>query len=530
MGNKHRIDGICKMLYFIYATFLIYPVKVLINIGLFSKNIKIFNIIDSVQIGYSACFFIFQIMFLSILYFGIKSSLKNIEIFEDQDKFEKIRKKLIPYKIFVIITVTVSIIAIYISRYKELIIPSIFLIMISILIHFSKETYFKSYLFDRKLLWIESVNGEQYDESDIDSKKWRYRIWCDKKEKVKFKYRKTNIVINILHIIGFSFFAMATNTDIIFFSVIWLYFIVFHIITLIENIFNLFTSIDGMCTGIYEQSTRTRRYYNIIVTDYKNKREIKVKIDSSFYIKEGDYLSVVHGIFSKRLISINSINFDRGNIGAIISPLIVISFFVAPNAHYMGANLLNKVNYALKNEPVLDFDERQKLENPKEILTLNEDFYDKVITINKEKNFNDISININKLYLGKNNSKVLFIITNNTSRGMVLNVDYYAHIKDDEGENSNILLPGKTYNIELDIYEKYNKREHKRLLLNLEYTLSETILNEYLDFNYYYYYPLNVIDNDCMIYINLEDGNAEMNFNEYNEFYTKSEEVIKFIK
>ena len=58
--------------------------------------------------------------------------------------------------------------------------------------------------------------------------------------------------------------------------------------------------------------------------------------------------------------------------------------------------------------------------------------------------------------------------------------------------------------------------------------MSETILNEYLDFTNYNHYPLNVIDNDCMTYINLETNEVEMNFNNYDEFYTKNSEIVKF--
>ena len=77
-------------------------------------------------------------------------------------------------------------------------------------------------------------------------------------------------------------------------------------------------------------------------------------------------------------------------------------------------------------------------------------------------------------------------------------------------------------------YRSIIKNTYKTLLVNLEYTLSETILNEYLDFTYYNHYPLNVIDNDCMTYINLETNEVEMNFNNYDEFYTKNSEIVKF--
>ena len=72
--------------------------------------------------------------------------------------------------------------------------------------HYAKESYIKSYLFDRKLNYLEKINGEEHNDSNIDSKKWRYKIWYDNKEKIKVSDRRFNIIVDILSIIFWSTF------------------------------------------------------------------------------------------------------------------------------------------------------------------------------------------------------------------------------------------------------------------------------------------------------------------------------------
>ncbi|MGL5753627.1 MAG: hypothetical protein ACRCXT_23990, partial [Paraclostridium sp.] len=229
-------------------------------------------------------------------------------------------------------------------------------------------------------------------------------------------------------------------------------------------------------------------------------------------------------------VAINSIKINEKNSGHVIAILIPVLIFGLPAI----SNILSKIkvpivedNYYNEN---MDYEEQQKLENTNELISKDDGDFFKVIKLNKEEAFNDVTITLYDLYLGKNTSKICFDIINNTDLGMVINVDYNTHIRENGVKNSNILLPGKTYNIEMDILQDYKKFKHRQLLINLEYTLSETILNEYLDFNDYMHYPLNVIDNDCMMYINLKNESVEMNFNEYEQFYTKNDERYKFME
>lgn len=524
MENKHKLDNTCKITYFIYGILLIYPLQSLIKLGILSKDIRSFEIISNIKIGYSIEFYAFWFLFLLLLSIGIKSDLKNIEIFDDEEKLKKLKKSTLPYKLFITVNIIGMLSLVLFTKDKELLIPSILLIYTSILIHYAKESYIKSYLFDRKLNYLEKINGDKYNDSNIDTKKWRYKIWYNNKEKIKISDRIVNIIIDIFSIIFFGIFFVVSG--LVVGTILYGYILIINIFKLIEDVFSLYTTIDGVCTGVYEQRTRNHTYYKVVVTDYTNKREIKVKLKEDYYIGYMDNLSVVHGVLSKQAVSINNIKINKYQIGNIIPLLIFIIIFVISTINnYTYKDNIESMYY---KDSYLDYEERQKLENDKELLELNQLGKYKTIDISKEQEFNDVIISFDKLYLGKKASKIYFSITNNTDKGMVINVDYNTIIKDDEGKNSNILLPGKKYDLEMDILQEYNKKSYNTLLVNLEYTLSETILNEYLDFTYYNHYPLNVIDNDCMTYINLETNEVDMNFNNYNEFYTKNSEIVKF--
>ena len=81
-----------------------------------------------------------------------------------------------------------------------------------------------------------------------------------------------------------------------------------------------------------------------------------------------------------------------------------------------------------------------------------------------------MNIKIEKLYLGKNNSKLQFEMENKSDVPLVLNVPYETHIFDtNNNKNSNILMPGESYYIEMDIFQKYE--DFKTLNVKLEYIM-----------------------------------------------------------
>ncbi|MDY3002640.1 MAG: hypothetical protein SOR73_13345 [Romboutsia timonensis] len=81
-----------------------------------------------------------------MLYIGIKSDLKNIEIFDDEEKLKKLKKSILPYKLFITVNIIGMLALVLFTKDKQLLIPSILLVYTSILMHYAKESYIKSYL------------------------------------------------------------------------------------------------------------------------------------------------------------------------------------------------------------------------------------------------------------------------------------------------------------------------------------------------------------------------------------------------
>ena len=73
-----------------------------------------------------------------MLYIGIKSDLKNIEVFEDKEKLKKLKKSTLPYKLFIIVNIIGMLSLVLFTKDKQLLILSILLIYTSILMHYAK--------------------------------------------------------------------------------------------------------------------------------------------------------------------------------------------------------------------------------------------------------------------------------------------------------------------------------------------------------------------------------------------------------
>lgn len=143
--------------------------------------------------------------------------------------------------------------------------------------HFIKSCYIKAYIYDKKLEWANKCKyGEEDKTIQKDTTSWRYKIWFNKLEKVKFKYRieflssyfTTYVFIALIILNQDSKIKMITSLIIS---------IVICGRSLLDSIFGLFTSIEGKCSSILEERGRNNTIkYKICVTDYNNKREIMV--------------------------------------------------------------------------------------------------------------------------------------------------------------------------------------------------------------------------------------------------------------
>ncbi|MGL5347535.1 MAG: hypothetical protein ACRDA3_09285 [Peptostreptococcaceae bacterium] len=236
------------MMYIQYIILSIYPLQSIINYIGIGKELAFTQGINRIEVGNDLMYSMFQFMFLAMLFLSVKTEEKKIVEFEDEEKTKKLNKNLIKYKTFVVINIIALTILILLTKDKGLLMPSILLILSSMSIYYAKETYIKSYIYDRKRMWLEKVAESKYDEKDIDTSYWKYKIWNENKIKVPIKDRTFNIIINIIYALLWG--GVFVNSELFLATLIFAYFFIRNVLELIENIFSLFTTIDGVCTGV----------------------------------------------------------------------------------------------------------------------------------------------------------------------------------------------------------------------------------------------------------------------------------------
>ena len=138
---------------------------------------------------------------------------------------------------------------------------------------------------------------------------WRWKIWINPYEKVKFSERLSAIkLFDIISIIIVASIFSNRSVD----GIIFLLLIIRPIAFILELIIPVQTSICGICTDIVEksESKSSRIYYAIYITDYEKKRENILYVRDYPYISSGQKITVVHGAISKRAIYVKEMNLD----------------------------------------------------------------------------------------------------------------------------------------------------------------------------------------------------------------------------
>lgn len=138
---------------------------------------------------------------------------------------------------------------------------------------------------------------------------WRWKIWINPYEKVKFSERLSAIkLFDIISIIIVASIFSNRSVD----GIIFLILIIRPIAFILELIIPVQTSICGICTDIVEksESKSSRIYYAIYITDYEKKREYILYVRDYPYISSGQKITVVHGAISKRAIYVKEMNLD----------------------------------------------------------------------------------------------------------------------------------------------------------------------------------------------------------------------------
>ena len=112
---------------------------------------------------------------------------------------------------------------------------SMLLIITSIGIYRAKEGYIKSYIYDRKRQWLEKSYNED-NNIGTDTKKWRYKIWFNKRKKVKISKRGNEIITNISMILFNFILLMILRGGVL--ALLPIYLLINNILKLLENVFS----------------------------------------------------------------------------------------------------------------------------------------------------------------------------------------------------------------------------------------------------------------------------------------------------
>ncbi|MGL5329589.1 MAG: hypothetical protein ACRDD7_09990 [Peptostreptococcaceae bacterium] len=382
MGTKGKLDNGIKFAYTTYVLLQLYNLNLAAKLGLFGYDNFIYKISHNYEItsvGISNAIF-FASFFLLNFYIAY-SEINELHIFEDEKIKSIIRRRTIINKLLVLFTIILGAYLSIVSKNINIIFTNIYLIINSILILYIKDGYLKSYLYNRYDKWVKSMYNDSVEEeiSYIDTKKWRKKIWFTKREKIKFSDRIGFIVGDMITILSYSIFIIYGG---LLFKILMTYMAIKPISVVIDNIFNLNSTIDGVCTDVIERSTRYSNYYEIIVTDYKNKREISVDLPELYYANLRDRVEIVHGTFSKKCFTINRVNLNKNkNYGFTLVVLIVMGSLIFRNLY--EKKLWEESNINNENQQVIlenyekdnvNEDPRERYTNTSEVL----EFYESV--------------------------------------------------------------------------------------------------------------------------------------------------------
>ncbi|WP_291650715.1 hypothetical protein [Clostridium sp.] len=147
--------------------------------------------------------------------------------------------------------------------------------------------------------WRKAYNKHFYEDSSL---LWKIKPMLVPHVSVSFTERIKHI--NWLGLIFILPFLGDFRLVYIPMMVITFIFIISDTLYFVDAILGLYTETEGICTGIVMKvgSRGKRRYYEVYVTDFPNKREIKFRVYDYCNYNEYDVVKLTHGGLSKKVI------------------------------------------------------------------------------------------------------------------------------------------------------------------------------------------------------------------------------------
>lgn len=240
-------------------------------------------------------FTLFVIFVCCILNFFTKEK----KLSEEEKK--ELNKKMYGMKLLNIVFIGYIIFTVFIVKNRSIMVSSLIIHAGYINLYMLKR---KSRIVDRlsetQKNWRKFYNKPSYEDSSL---LWKIKPMLTPHVSVSFteriKYIDWIVFIFILPFLsGFRLVYLPM-------IVIALIFTISDILYFVDVIFGLYTETEGVCTGVIrqERSRGSRRiYYDVYVTDFSNKREIKFRLYDYCNYNDYDVVKLIHGGISKKVI------------------------------------------------------------------------------------------------------------------------------------------------------------------------------------------------------------------------------------
>ena len=283
MSNKRNLQSIRSF----YLCILIFNI---VYSSIFHLNNKGFNIklFGDLTMRSVVLFTLNSILFLCV----VIAVEKKINI--DEEIKTQVSMRIKPLYLVNMFFITYILVCIFLLKNLDLILSSFVMEIIE--------------LTDRQLQWQKACG--YIDEScEKSSFLWRFKIWYSPHINVPFKNRWKG-PSRLLYDLALVYGIFISKGNLFSFPLLILLFP--DVLSWLEGLLGLQTSLTGMCTGITEHHNKNSHviYYKVYVTDYKNKREITFYVDGPLFIHENSNMTVVHGTFSKRVLYVKGLNLD----------------------------------------------------------------------------------------------------------------------------------------------------------------------------------------------------------------------------
>lgn len=246
-------------------------------------------------------FTIFGVLFSFIFNFFTEAR----KLSEEEEK--ELNKKMFGMKLLNIFFIGYIIFTIFIMKNGSIIASS--LIMFA--------GYINLYMFKSKSIGVGSLSETQknwkefYNQPSCDDVNifWKIKPMIHPHVSVSFSERISNINwIALLFIVPFfTNFTLKVMPMMLICSAL----LIWDILYFVDVILGLYTETEGTCTGVVmkEGSNSTRgRYYEVYVTDFSNKREIKFRVYGYCNYSQYDIVKLTHGGLSKKVIDANIVS------------------------------------------------------------------------------------------------------------------------------------------------------------------------------------------------------------------------------